>query len=202
LRPRTFAIGAGGIALVLTAMLVVGWWRTEGAQGGRSQSVLPASLAAMDFRLVDHLGRAARPSDWIGRPTIVFFGFTWCPDICPTTLADISGWLAELGDEAADLNVAFITVDPERDSAEVLAEYIRAFDPRIVAYTGPPEDIADAADRFGVQIEKVAGNDGDYAVNHTASVFLYRADGRFSGTIDYHESGEFALPKLRRLLGA
>lgn len=154
----------------------------------------------MQFTLTDHRGRATTPRDWVGQPTLVFFGFTWCPDVCPTTLSEISGWLDELGPAADDLNVAFVTVDPERDTPEKLADYVSYFDPAIVGYTGAASQIASAASGFRATYEKMPRSDGDYTMNHTASVFLFRADGSFAGTVDPHEPREYALPKIRRIL--
>ena len=130
---------------------------------------------------------------------MVFFGFTWCPDVCPTTLSDISGWLDDLGPDADRLNVSLITVDPERDSPEVLADYLSHFDPRIVGLTGTLSEIERAASGFRARFEKVQ-RDGDYTMNHTAGVFMFRADGRFASVIDYHEDRRFALPKIRRAM--
>jgi protein SCO1/2 len=132
---------------------------------------------------------------------MVFFGFTFCPDVCPTTLNDISDWLEALGPEAAPLIVALITVDPDRDGPQELADYLSNFDARITGLTGTAEDIAQAAADFRVRYEKVARDDGDYTKNHTAGVFLFRPDGRFTSIIDFHEDRRFALPKIRRALG-
>lgn len=163
---------------------------------------LPAALTEMNFTLTDHRGRATGPEDWIGRPTMVFFGFTYCPDVCPTILADISGWLDALDDDAERLNIAFVSVDPERDTQEAMASYVAAFDPRIAGYTGSPEEIARVARGFRVTYERITLESGGYTMNHTASVILYNDDGSFAGTIDYHEPREFALPKLRRVLAS
>jgi protein SCO1/2 len=91
-------------------------------------------------------------------------------------------------------------VDPERDNAEALADYISNFDPRIIGLTGSPDAIARTAVDFRVRFEKVPAGDGDYSMNHTAGVFLFRADGRFAGIIDFHEDRRFAIPKIRRVL--
>jgi protein SCO1/2 len=131
---------------------------------------------------------------------MVFFGFTFCPDVCPTTLNDISDWLTELGAEADPLIVALITVDPERDTPEILADYLSNFDPRIIGLTGDPDSVALAADAFRVRYEKLPTEGGDYTMNHTAGVFLFRADGSFVSIIDFHEDLKFALPKIRRAL--
>lgn len=198
--PRTAARAAAGLVLVLAATLLLGWWRSEAPGAGERAPRLPAALQEMEFRLTADDAASVGPGDWIGRPTIVFFGFTWCPDICPTTLASISGWLDRLGPDADRLNVAFITVDPERDTPAVLADYVSAFHPRIVGYAGTPAELARAARGFAVEYEKVWSGP-DYTMNHSTGVLLYRDDGRFAGTIDPHEPAEFAEPKLRRVLG-
>lgn len=191
-------LGLGGAGGALAFTLGLGWWQTrDRVQPGAAR--LPLRVAEMAFTLTDHHGNNVQPADWIGRPTMVFFGFTWCPDVCPTTLSDISGWLDELGPAADRLNTVLISVDPERDTPEVLAAYLSNFDPRIVGLTGPMPEIERAAAGFRARFEKVP-RDGDYTMDHTAGVFLFRADGSFGGIIDYHEDRRFALPKLRRVL--
>lgn len=199
---RGFVVATSAVLVVLSATLALGWWRTDGPGTRAPSSRLPASLTEMDFRLTASTGEVVGPEHWVGRPTIVFFGFTWCPDICPTTLANVSGWLDELGPAAVRLNVAFISVDPERDTPEVLADYLSAFHPQVEGYTGTPAELARAAEGFAVEYEKVWSG-AEYSMNHTAGVLLYRGeDGRFAGTIDPHEPAEFAEPKLRRILGS
>ena len=170
-------LGLGGAAGALAFTLGLGWWQSRGrAQSGAD--LLPVPIAEMAFTLTDHRGNTVRPADWIGRPTLVFFGFTWCPDVCPTTLSDISGWLEELGPDADRLNCLLISVDPERDTPETLADYLANFDPRITGLTGPMAEIERAAAGFRAKFEKVPQGD-DYTMNHTAGVFLFRADGNF-----------------------
>nr|WP_127110159.1 SCO family protein [Pararhodobacter zhoushanensis] len=196
---RAVILGIGGVAGAAAFALGLGGWRTR----NRSQSgadLLPLPFADMSFSLTDQRGNMVRPEDWIGRPTMVFFGFTWCPDVCPTTLSDISGWLEELGTDADRLNVAMITVDPERDTTEVLGDYLSHFDPRIIGLTGTLEEIERAASGFRARFEKLARDD-DYTMNHTAGVFLFRSDGGFASIIDYHEDRRFAVPKIRRAIG-
>ena len=196
---RAVILGLGGAAGAFAFTLGLGWWQSRSrAQPGAGQ--LPLSLAEMAFTLTDHRGNTVLPSDWIGRPTLVFFGFTWCPDVCPTTLSDISGWLDELGSDADRLNCVLISVDPERDTPEALADYLANFDLRITGMTGPLAEIERAAAGFRVKFEKVPQGD-DYTVDHTAGVFLFRASGTFGGIIDYHEDRRFSLPKIRRVLG-
>ena len=195
---KALALGAAALALAL----VVGWWRVDGpgAEPEGAVGARPLPLTEMAFSLTDHEGRPVGPESLLGRPSLVFFGFTHCPDVCPTTLSDISGWLDDLGEDAARLNVVFVTVDPERDTIEAMAEYVGYFHPAIHGWTGPEAQIARAADGFRASYERVATGSGDYTMNHTASVFLFDAAGRFAGAVDYHEPREFAVPKIRRAM--
>ncbi len=177
--------------------LVLGWWKIDGPGAPRPVVQLPLALSEMDFRLIDHVGNEVGPETLIGRPSMVFFGFTYCPDICPTTLSDISGWLDDLGQDSRRLNVVFITVDPARDSVGAMAEYVGNFHPIIQGWTGSPQQTARAVEGFRATYEKVPTGSGNYTMNHTATVFLFDADGRFVSTIDYHEPREYAVPKIR-----
>jgi len=192
-------IAAIGVAAVFAA-LFVGWWQVDGPGADPVPGKRPVPLTTMDFRLTNQDGRDVGPETLIGEPSLVFFGFTYCPDVCPTTLSDISGWLDELGPDAEDLNTVFITVDPDRDTVETMAEYVSYFHPQIQGWTGLPDQIAAIADGFRATYEKVEGENGEYTMNHTAGVFLFDATGRFVTTIDYHEPREFAVPKIRRAM--
>lgn len=196
MRRRSVILGLGGAAAAAAGTLALGAWRSR----PEPNPLLPLPLTAMDWQLTDHRGQTVTPADWAGRPVMVFFGFTWCPDVCPTTLLDISDWLEALGPEADPLVTALITVDPERDRPQVLADYVANFDPRITGLTGDPADIARAAADFRVLYQRVPRDDGDYTMNHTAGVFLFARDGRFVSIIDFHEDRRFALPKIRRAL--
>lgn len=198
-RRHLLGYGAAGVG-ALGLMLGVGWWRVDGPGAPQPAGQRPLPLSAMDFRLTDHEGNEVGPDTLIGRPTMVFFGFTYCPDVCPTTLSDISGWLDEMGEDAARLDVIFITVDPERDTVKAMAEYVGYFHPSIRGWTGQEEQIARAADGFRATYKKVQTEGGEYTMNHTASVFLFDAEGQFVTMIDYHEPREFAVPKIRRAL--
>ena len=152
------------------------------------------------FRLVDETGAPVSEADLAGRPTAMFFGFTFCPDVCPTTLFEASGWLEALGPAGDDLNVVFVTVDPERDTPDVLAAYISAFDPRIRAFTGTPDAVEAMVKAYRVYARRVPLDGGGYTMDHTASVFLLDRAGAFVGTIAYGEARDTALQKLRRLV--
>ena len=153
-----------------------------------------------DFNLVKTDGTLINGKDFRGRPHLVFFGFTNCPEICPTTLFEATNWMDTLGSQANNLDIYFITVDPERDTPDFLAEYLAPFDKRIIGLSGTVEEIDKAAKSYHVYYKKVKLNDGDYTVDHTASIFMMKADGSFMGTIAYQENEETVLDKLKRLL--
>jgi protein SCO1 len=196
-RRRQIIQSLAGVAGASAFMLGLGAWRTRNR--AVPNPLLPLPLTSMDWRLTNHVGQEVTPADWRGRPAMVFFGFSYCPDVCPTTLLDIADWLEALGADADRLTVALITVDPERDTPEVLADYISNFDPRIIGLTGSLRETARAAAGFRVSFEKVLAGDGDYTMNHTAGVFLFYANGQFASIIDFHEDRRFAVPKLRRI---
>ncbi|MBM1558488.1 SCO family protein [Sulfitobacter mediterraneus] len=185
-------------ALALT--LFVGWWRVDGPGAPEITGKRPLPLTQMDFQMANQNRETVGPETLLGNLSMVFFGFTYCPDVCPTTLSEISDWLDDLGTDVADMNVVFITVDPERDTAEVMAEYVSYFHPAVQGWRGSHEQTRQAADAFRANYEKVPTEGNGYTMNHTASVFLFDADGKFASTIDYHEPREFAVQKIRRIL--
>jgi protein SCO1 len=152
------------------------------------------------FELVDQTGKTVTEKDLMGKPTAMFFGFTHCPDVCPTTLYEMTTWLEELGADADKLNVAFVSVDPERDTPELMADYISAFDPHISALTGTPEQVEKIAKAYKVYRRKVEQEDGEYTMDHTATIYLMDADGQFTGTIAYGEAEDIVMTKLKRLV--
>lgn len=188
------------IAVLVLASLAVGlgWF-----QSARSPLLAPTpgGPALARFNLIDQKGQSVSERDVLGRPAVVFFGFTYCPEVCPTTLASLTGKLAQMGPDADRLGVFLVTVDPARDTPEELRKYMTSFDPRIRALTGAPDQIAAVARSLGVYYARVPIDGGGYTMDHTASVFLLDAQGRFVGTIDYEESAATALAKLRRLAG-
>lgn len=156
---------------------------------------------ARPFQLVNQDGAAVTEADFLGKPSAWFFGFTYCPDICPTALAEMSSILTALGPDAEKLNVIFVSVDPERDTPEVLKDYVDYFNSRIIGLTGETERInAMAKDRY-IYFEKVPMEGGDYTMEHQASVQLVDANGQFFGTLASEESFETRLAKVRRLIG-
>src|SRR5690606_7553453 len=151
------------------------------------------------FELTTHEGKRLSSADLKGTPFAVFFGFTHCPDVCPTTLLELSNVIKRLGSDADRMRYLFISVDPERDTPEHLKRYLTSFDPHIVGLTGTPDEIAAAAKAYRAFYQKVPTEDG-VTFNHTALVYLMGRDGRLVATITYEESEEVQLKKLRRLL--
>lgn len=154
------------------------------------------------FQLTTHEGKAFTDADLRGKAHAVFFGFTSCPDICPTTLFELSTLLKELGPSGDELTPVFITVDRERDTPEVLANYLSAFDPRIIGLTGTEAQVEAATKAFKVYRAKVPLEDGGYTMDHSAIVLLLNDAGEFVGTLDSHEARAVQLDKLKMLLDA
>lgn len=154
------------------------------------------ALVGGPFQLETVEGKPFSDKNIVGRPYLVFFGFTNCPDVCPTTLFELTGLLKELGPAADKLVPLFITVDPERDTPEMLRVYMNAFDPRIVALRGTLDQTTKAAKAFAAYFKKVPLDGGEYTMDHTANVILMKAEGTFQGTLDMHEPRETQLKKL------
>ncbi len=153
------------------------------------------------FVLASARGGTVDSKSLAGKPYAVFFGFTHCPEVCPTTLYDMSNSLAGLGDAAKDFRVFFITVDPARDTLAAMKDYVSNFDPRIEALVPSEDQLKQLASDFRVYYAKVPTSDGSYTMDHTASVFLFGRDGRFAGTLAYDEPAATKQAKLKRLLG-
>ena len=175
---------------------------SQGTQALPEAGVLTEAYLSAPFTLTNQNGEVVTRDAFNGRPTAWFFGFTACPDVCPTALAELSARLVALGPDASKLNVVFVSVDPERDTPEVLRNYLSAFDARIVGLTGTRSDIDAMAAAYFARQEKVPLEDGTYTMDHTAVVMLAAADGAFRGTLDPHEDAEVQLTKLRRLVSS
>jgi protein SCO1/2 len=151
------------------------------------------------FALTDQKGQPITEAAFRGHPSVVFFGFTHCPEVCPTTLFEMSGWLKRLGEEGKNIHAYFVSIDPERDTPEVMNTYVSNFSDRILGITGAPDKVHAMAKSFGIYWKKVDTGGGDYTMDHTASVLLLDPTGDFSGTIAYGESADTAIAKLKRL---
>lgn len=163
----------------------------------------PLGVTGQAFALNSTKGGAFTQDDLRGTPSMIFFGYTYCPDVCPTTLAETTAWRAQLGVSPDDLRIIFVTVDPERDTLDMVRDYVEGFDPSIIGLVGPDLTQTENVKRaFGVFSEKVGEPDDPYyLVNHTALTFLIDKDGAFKGTIAYEEASDTAIGKLKLLLG-
>ena len=194
------------IRVVLWAAVVVmagalGWLTYSVTQSGDKIAEAPFGVP---FQLVDQNGQPISEQAFRGKPTALFFGFTHCPEVCPTTLFELDGWLKKVDPDAKGLQAYFVTVDPERDTPAILGQYISNVTDRVIGIAGAPEKIAEVVKGFRVYAKKIpldeSQPDGDYTMDHTASVFLLDAQGRFKGTISYGENPDTAVKKLENLM--
>lgn len=165
----------------------------------RMNKAVADSLGKGEYRLVATDGTTFTADTLKGAPSAVFFGFTHCPEVCPTTLGDIAGWQDELGKEGEPLRTFFVTVDPERDTPEMLGDYV-SWVPGVVGVSGSPEEIRKAIKAFRVYAAKVPLKEGGYTMDHSAFVMLFDDSGNFVRTISYQEDFDSAVGKLRDLL--
>ena len=184
---------AAGLALCLGAITLI-------AGTNLSTKVLQPAKIGGPFRLVDQNGKHVTDQDLKGKPFLVFFGFTHCPDVCPTTLFDVSEVMRSLGPDADRTAALFITVDPERDTATALKDYLGSFDPHVRGLTGDADALAAVAKEYRVYYKKVPLDGGDYTMDHTAIVYLMDKDGRFVSPFSLKRKPEVAAAELRKYL--
>jgi protein SCO1/2 len=184
--------------LVAVAVIAVAGFAVTQKRGGAS---LTTSAIGGPFSVVDQKGQPVTEAALKGHPSAMFFGFTFCPDVCPTTLFQATQWLKQLGPDGDKLKVYFVTVDPERDTPEQMDNYLHAFDPRIIGLTGSRPQIDAILKAYRVYSKKV-GEGEDYTMDHAAAVYLLDSDANFVGTVDYHEKDETIMAKLKRLVAS
>jgi protein SCO1/2 len=189
---RIFSLAILAICVLLAIFLL--WNSTRAPQGASLGDPFGAP-----FELVAHDGTPITEDAFRGHPSIVFFGFTHCPEVCPTTLYEMDGWLTSLGKDGKDIRAYFITVDPERDTPKVLGDYVTAVSDRVTGISGEPARVEAMYKSFRIFARKVPADDGNYNMDHTASVLMLDSQGRLFGTIAYGEVSDSALQKLRRL---
>jgi protein SCO1/2 len=168
---------------------------------GRSPTpiTMPSAVGG-PFSLVDQNAKPITDQDMKGQPYLVFFGFTHCPDVCPTTLFEVSEILRALGPDAKNIRALFVTVDPERDTPSVLKDYLSSFDPRIIGVTGDEASVVAAEKAYRVYAKKVPADGGGYTMDHTAIVYLMNKDGRFVAPFNMKLRPEEAAADLKRYL--
>jgi len=156
---------------------------------------------AKGFALTDHTGKQRTLADFKGKAVVVFFGYTQCPDVCPTTMAEMATVMQKLGPLADQVQVLFITLDPERDTQQLLASYVPAFDKRFIGLRGTPEQTAKTAKEFKVFYAKVPGSDpNSYTIDHTAGSYVFDRDGRLRLFIRHGQGPDPIVHDLRQLL--
>lgn len=156
---------------------------------------------AKDFSLTDHHGKPRSLADFKGKAVVVFFGFTHCPDVCPTTMAEMASVMAQLGPQADKVQVLFISVDPERDTPQLLAKYVPAFHPGFLGLTGDQAAIEKVGKEFRIFYQKVPGKTpGSYTVDHTAGSYVFDPQGRIRLFIRHGQGAEPIAQDLKVLL--
>jgi protein SCO1/2 len=191
---RPLVIVAAFSASVLVGLLVMMW-----AMGGVRGVTTPAAIGG-PFQLTDQRGATFTEKDLQGRPTLIFFGFTHCPDVCPTSLFEISEVLRAMGKDADRVNALFISVDPERDTAAAMKDYLSSFDPHLRGLTGDPAAVQKVITEYRVYAKKVPLKDGDYTMDHTALIYLMDRDGKFVAPFNLNRKPEEAASDLKRYL--
>ncbi|HEY0234534.1 MAG TPA: SCO family protein [Afipia sp.] len=192
LRPLVIVTAfAASLAIGLLVMM----WLVGGFRGAS-----PTASVGGPFRLTDQAGQVITEKNLQGRPTLIFFGFTHCPDVCPTSLFEMSEVLRAMGTDASRVNAYFISVDPERDTPEAMKNYLSSFDPNLKGLTGSPDAVASVLSAYRVYARKVPLKDGDYTMDHTALIYLMDRDGKFVAPFNLKQTPEQAASDLKRYL--
>ncbi|BAL79865.1 SCO family protein [Bradyrhizobium cosmicum] len=191
---RPLVIATAFAASLIAGLLLVFW-----AMGGVSKVAQPAAIGG-PFQLTDQHGKAVTDKNLKGKPTLIFFGYTHCPDVCPTSLFEISEVLRAMGKDADKVNAVFISVDPERDTPATMKDYLSSFDPHLEGLSGDPDAIANVVKSYRVYAKKVPTKDGDYTMDHTALIYLMDRDGRFVSPFNLKRTPEEAAADLKRYL--
>ena len=187
------------IATAFAASLVLGLLIMFWAMGGVSKVAQPAAIGG-PFQLTDQNGKAVTEASLKGKPTLIFFGYTHCPDVCPTSLFEMSEVLRAMGKDADKVNAVFISVDPERDTPATMKDYLSSFDPHLEGLSGDPAETAKVITSYRVYAKKVPTKDGDYTMDHTALIYLMDRDGRFVSPFNLKRTPEEAAADLKKYL--
>ena len=193
------------VAIVFAALLVVAAGVLlalavrETPRGGAAGTALASAIGG-PFHLVDQNGKAVSDADLKGKWQLIFFGYTHCPDACPTALNEIALALDQLGEKRGEVAVVFITVDPERDTPEVMKSYVQSFDAPIIALTGSADAVAQAAKAYRVYYAKHPRGDGDYDMDHSAVIYVMNPEGRFTATFTPDSTADAIAQRLQKLI--
>ena len=152
------------------------------------------------FHLISHNGKKITEKIFQAKPSILFFGFTNCPEVCPTTLYDISSWISELSLSSEQIQVLFVTLDPKRDTATKLNDYLSNFDETFLGITGDEKEILNLSKAWGIYRKIIPTDNVDYSIDHTSTIFLINNDKTLKGTIAFREASEVAIRKIQNLI--
>jgi protein SCO1 len=192
---RTLVIAAAFAGSLLVGLSVMFW-----AFADVRNVAAPAAIGG-SFQLTDQDGQTVTDKSLQGRPTLIFFGYTHCPDVCPTSLFEISEVLRAMGKDADRVNAYFISVDPERDTEATMKDYLSSFDPHLRGLTGKPEAVSKVLTEYRVYAKKVPLQDDDYTMDHTALVYLMDRNGKFVAPFNLKRTPEEAAADLKRYVG-
>lgn len=190
-----------GVVTLALASLLAGCERTPSKPAFKLTDITGAPFGR-EFNLTDHNGKARTLADFRGKVVTVFFGFTHCPDVCPTTLAEMAAVMRELGPDEQKVQVLFITVDPERDTAQVLKQYVPSFNPAFLGLYGDADALARTAKEFKIVYQKQALPGGGYSVDHSAGTYIFDTEGRLRLYASYGSGAAKLLHDIRILLAA
>jgi protein SCO1 len=194
------SIGRLLIALSACVALAAGCERGDGSF--RSTDITGAAFGK-DFALTDHKGARRSLADFKGKVVVLFFGYTHCPDVCPTTLAELGTAMKKLGPAADQVQVLLVTVDPERDTPDILGSYVTAFDPRFLALRGDAAQTQEVAREFKVIYQKVTGKvAANYTMDHSAGTYIFDPEGRLRLYVGYGQGSDTFAHDIGRLLAA
>jgi protein SCO1 len=188
---RNLLIGAGAVFALIFGVFV--------AVTGNTPPAPPASAIGGPFQLTSQTGAPVSEKDLLGKPYLIFFGYTHCPDVCHTTLFEMSEIMRAVGADAK-IGALFVTVDPERDTPDVLKDYLANFDPRIIGLTGPRAQLEPMLRAYRIYAKRAPGKEEDYAVDHTTVVYLMDKNGRFVTSFNVNRKPEEAAKDLARYL--
>ncbi|OPF95559.1 SCO family protein [Rhodopseudomonas palustris] len=191
---RPLVVIAAFAGSLIVGLVVVLW-----LLGGLQKISAPATIGGA-FRLTDQNGQVITEQSMKGKPTLIFFGFTRCPDVCPTSLFELSQVLGAMGPDADRINAYFVSVDPERDTPQSMKDYLSSFDPHLKGLVGTPEATEKIEKAYRVYAKKVPLKDGDYTMDHTALIYLMDKSGNFVSPFNIKRKPEEAAADLKRYL--
>jgi protein SCO1 len=196
---RPLVVFGAFLGSLVVGLTVVLWLLGGGLLGGLVDKSKPASIGG-PFQLTDQTGQTVTEKNLVGRPTLIFFGYTHCPDVCPTSLFEMSEVLRAMGKDADRVNAYFVSVDPERDTQAVMKEYLSSFDPHLKGLTGDTAAVAKIVSEYRVYAKKSPLKDGDYTMDHTALIYLLDRDGHFVSPFNLKRTPEAAAADLKGYL--